>query len=118
MYSFFRNSSCLSSQALNMIISDLRFWKGKIIKKKINYKFWGGSLMIAFRKDKNVKKKINNKYGNFNLVLDIEEVEGIRRESYQLSHSIIILTNGEITTGYSTDENLHGVLSMNFDYNF
>ena len=34
---------------------------------------------------------INNKYGNIDLVLDFEEVEGIRRESYQLSHSIICL---------------------------
>ena len=61
---------------------------------------------------------INNKYGNIDLVLDFEEVEGIRRESYQLSHSIIIFTNGEITSGYSIDENLNGILATNFNYNF
>ena len=61
---------------------------------------------------------INNKYGNIDLVLDFEEVEGIRRESYQLSHSIIIFTNGEITSGYSLDESLNGILATNFNYNF
>ncbi|MDC0140965.1 Ig-like domain-containing protein [Pelagibacteraceae bacterium] len=61
---------------------------------------------------------INNKYGNIDLVLDFEEVEGIRRESYQLSHSIIIFTNGEITSGYSIDENLNGIVATNFNYNF
>ena len=61
---------------------------------------------------------INNKYGKIDLVLDFEEVEGIRRESYQLSHSIIIFTNGEITSGYSIDENLNGILATNFNYNF
>ena len=61
---------------------------------------------------------INNKYGNIDLVLDFEEVEGIRRESYQLSHSIIIFTNGEITSGYYIDENLNAVLATNFNYNF
>jgi surface protein len=61
---------------------------------------------------------INNKYGNIDLVFDFEEVEGIRRESYQLSHSIIIFTNGEITSGYSIDENLNGIVATNFNYNF
>ena len=61
---------------------------------------------------------INNKYGNIDLVLDFEEVEGIRRESYQLSHSIIIFTNGEITSGYSIDENLNGIVATYFNYNF
>ena len=61
---------------------------------------------------------INNKYGNIDLVLDFEEVEGIRRESYQLSHSIIIFTNGEITSGYFIDENLNGIVATNFNYNF
>jgi len=35
MYSFFRNSSCLSSHLLMTIISDFRPWKGKIIKKRL-----------------------------------------------------------------------------------
>ncbi len=61
---------------------------------------------------------INNKYGNIDLVLDFEEVEGIRRESYQLNHSFIIFTNGEITSGYSIDENLNAVLATNLNYNF
>ena len=43
----------------------------KIISKKINYKFWGGSLMIAFKKNSNLRpikdkknfaKKIENKF--------------------------------------------------------
>ena len=34
----------------------------KIIAKDINYKFWGGSLVVAFKKDKNIKNKINNQY--------------------------------------------------------
>ena len=32
----------------------------KIISKSINYKFWGGSLMIAFKKDKKNNQKISN----------------------------------------------------------
>ena len=32
----------------------------KIISKSINYNFWGGSLMIAFKKDKKNNKKISN----------------------------------------------------------
>jgi len=61
---------------------------------------------------------INNKYGKIDLVLDFEEVEGIRRESYQLSHSIIIFTNGEITSEYSIDDSLNGILATNFNYDF
>jgi len=38
----------------------------KIIGKKVNLKFWGGSLMITFRKDHNVEKKINNNYEKIN----------------------------------------------------
>ena len=34
----------------------------KIIAKDINCKFWGGSLVVAFKKDKNIKNKINNQY--------------------------------------------------------
>ena len=34
----------------------------KIIGKSINYKFWGGSLMIAFQKNKNIKNNIKNNY--------------------------------------------------------
>ena len=32
----------------------------KIISKSINYKFWGGSLMIAFKKENNNQKMFNN----------------------------------------------------------
>ena len=38
----------------------------KIISKDINYKFWGGSLMIAFKKNKNVKTKLINKFSSTN----------------------------------------------------
>lgn len=34
----------------------------KIISKSINYNFWGGSLMIAFKKNKDTTKKISNNY--------------------------------------------------------
>ncbi len=36
----------------------------KIIAKKINYDFWGGSLMIAFKKDSKTKFIKNNQYKN------------------------------------------------------
>ena len=35
----------------------------KIIKKKINPDFWGGSILIAFKKDNSIKKrKLTNNY--------------------------------------------------------
>ena len=61
---------------------------------------------------------VSNKYGNVDLVLDYEEVEGIRRDSYQLSHSLIIFTNGEIYSEYSIDDNFNAVVATNFTYNF
>lgn len=32
----------------------------KIVAKSINYKFWGGSLMVAFKKDTRTKNKLKN----------------------------------------------------------
>jgi len=61
---------------------------------------------------------VSNKYGNVDLILDYEEVEGIRRDSYQLSHSLIIFTNGEIYSEYSIDDNFNAVVATNFTYNF
>ena len=61
---------------------------------------------------------VSNKYGNVDLILDYEEVEGIRRDSYQLSHSLIIFTNGEIYSEYSIDDNFNTVVATNFTYNF
>ena len=61
---------------------------------------------------------VSNKYGNVDLILDYEEVEGIRRDSYQLSHSLIIFTNGEIYSEYSIDDNFNTVVATNFIYNF
>ena len=61
---------------------------------------------------------VSSKYGNVDLVLDYEEVEGIRRDSYQLSHSLIIFTNGEIYSEYSIDDNFNAVVATNFTYNF
>ena len=40
---------------------------------------------------------INKKYGNIDLVIDFERVEGIRRASYQFSHSIIVFDDAELT---------------------
>ena len=38
----------------------------KIIKKKINLKFWGGSLLIAFKKEKKIKEiKLKNNYFHY-----------------------------------------------------
>ncbi len=34
----------------------------RILSKDINYKFWGGSLMVAFKKSDKLIKKINNTY--------------------------------------------------------
>ena len=39
----------------------------RIIAKKINYKFWGGSLMIAFKKDSRHTRVYNQKY-NVNIL--------------------------------------------------
>ena len=61
---------------------------------------------------------VSNKYGNVDLILDYEEVDGIRRDSYQLSHSLIIFTNGEIYSEYSIDDNFNTVVATNFTYNF
>ena len=61
---------------------------------------------------------VSNKYGNVDLILDYEEVEGIRRDSYQLSHSLILFTNGEIYSEYSIDDNFNTVVATNFIYNF
>lgn len=56
---------------LNSLINLTNRLGCKIISKKINYKFWGGSLMIAFKKksklqpvktNKNFAKKIENKF--------------------------------------------------------
>ena len=60
---------------------------------------------------------VSNKYGNVDLILDYEEVEGIRRDSYQLSHSLIIFTNGEIYSEYSIDDNFNAFVATNFTYN-
>ena len=61
---------------------------------------------------------INNKYGNIDLVLDYEQVEGIRRESYQISHSLNVFTNGELISEYSINESLNGIIATNFVYDF
>ena len=37
----------------------------KIIKKKINTNFWGGSILIAFKKNNSIKKrKLTNNYSS------------------------------------------------------
>ena len=46
MYSFFKNSSCLSSHLLMMIISDSRCWKGRIINKREIKNFKGKKNLI------------------------------------------------------------------------
>ncbi len=43
----------------------------RIINKSINYNFWGGSLMVAFKKDKIKKIKIKNNYKSFNKKIKI-----------------------------------------------
>jgi len=61
---------------------------------------------------------INKKYGNIDLVIDFERVEGIRRESYQFSHSIIVFDDAELTSGYTVDEHFNSIIQANLVYNF
>ena len=61
---------------------------------------------------------INKKYGNIDLVIDFERVEGIRRESYQFSHSIILFDDAELTSGYTVDEHFNSIIQANLVYNF
>ncbi len=59
---------------------------------------------------------INNKYGNFDLGLDFENVDGIRRESYEVSHSINIIENLSLSSSYSFDESLQSSYQFGFEY--
>ena len=61
---------------------------------------------------------INSKYGNINLLLDYEEVEGIRSNSYQIIHSLNLFKNGELTSEYSINEDFNAVIATNFNYSF
>ena len=61
---------------------------------------------------------INKKYGNIDLVIDFERVEGIQRESYQFSHSIILFDDAELTSGYTVDEHFNSIIQANLVYNF
>jgi len=61
---------------------------------------------------------INSKYGNINLLLDYEEVEGIRSNSYQVTHSLNLFKNGELTSEYSINEDFNAVIATNFNYSF
>ena len=61
---------------------------------------------------------INSKYGNINLLLDYEEVEGIRSNSYQVIHSLNLFKNGELTSEYSINEDFNAVIATNFNYSF
>ena len=58
------------------------------------------------------------KYGNIDLVIDFERVEGIRSESYQFSHSIIVFDDAELTSGYTLDDKFNAIIETNLTYNF
>ena len=59
---------------------------------------------------------INNKYGNFDFGLDFENVDGIRRESYEVTHSINIIENLSLSSSYSFDESLQPSYKLGFEY--
>ena len=58
----------------------------------------------------------NNRYGNFNMGVDLENVDGIRRESYLFSHTIIIFENLSISSSYSFDESMQASINTGFEY--
>ena len=61
----------------------------KIISKSINYKFWGGSLMVAFKKNKNISKKISNnsKKINKNVISNYKRFKSrLNKLSYKLKN--------------------------------
>ena len=59
---------------------------------------------------------INNKYGNFDFGLDFENVDGVRRETYEVSHSINIIENLSLSSSYSFDESLRPSYQFGLEY--
>ena len=59
---------------------------------------------------------LNNKYGNFDMGVDLENVDGIRRESYLFSHTITVFENLSISSSYSFDESMQASINTGFEY--
>ncbi len=59
---------------------------------------------------------INNRYGEFALVLGFNQVDQMRSENYQITHSIIFFENLSITSGYAFDERMKPVFDTAFEY--
>ena len=58
----------------------------------------------------------NNKYGNFDIGIDLENVDGIQRQSYMFSHIITIYENLSISSNYSFDESMQASFDTGFEY--
>ena len=58
---------------------------------------------------------INNRYGEFALVLGFNQVDQMRSENYQITHSIIFFENLSITSGYAFDERMKPVFDTAFE---
>ena len=72
----------------------------KIISKDINYKFWGGSLMIAFKKNKNVKTKLINKFSSTNKKI----IANIKKFKKKLVHLNSKISKEENLIGYGAGQ--------------
>ncbi len=72
----------------------------KIISKSINYKFWGGSLMVAFKKDKNITKKISNNSKKINKNIN-SNYKRFKNRLNKLSHK---LKNEKNLIGYGAGQ--------------
>jgi hypothetical protein len=72
----------------------------KIISKSINYKFWGGSLMVAFKKNKNISKKISNNSKKINKNV-ISNYKRFKNRLNKLSHK---LKNEKNLIGYGAGQ--------------
>ena len=72
----------------------------KIISKSINYKFWGGSLMVAFKKDKNITKKIFNNSKKINKNIN-SNYKRFKNRLNKLSHK---LKNEKNLIGYGAGQ--------------
>ena len=72
----------------------------KIISKSINYKFWGGSLMVAFKKDKNITKKIFNNSKKINKKIN-SNYKRFKNRLNKLSHK---LKNEKNLIGYGAGQ--------------
>ena len=59
---------------------------------------------------------INNRYGEFALVLGFNQVDQMRSENYQITHSIIFFENLSFTSGYAFDERMKPVFDTVFEY--